>query len=90
MERWKRGCLISLALCLCISLKLQTAAQARMRMDFRKLPCRTQNADQGILTETEELELYARSAVLMDGDSGRVLYAKNAQESCQWQVRRKL
>ena len=30
--------------------------------------------------EREELELYAISAVLMDGDSGRVLYEKNGDE----------
>ena len=29
--------------------------------------------------EQENLELYARSAVLMDGDSGRILYGKNAE-----------
>ena len=28
-----------------------------------------------------ESELYAKSAVLMDGDSGRVLYSKNGQEA---------
>lgn len=30
--------------------------------------------------EETELELYARSAVLMDGDSGRILYGKNEKE----------
>lgn len=31
-------------------------------------------------TEKEELQLYAQSAVLMDADSGRVLYGKNPKE----------
>lgn len=30
--------------------------------------------------ETDELKLYAQSAVLIDGDSGRVLYEKNGEE----------
>ena len=30
--------------------------------------------------ETEELRLYATGAVLMDGESGRVLYGRNADE----------
>lgn len=31
-------------------------------------------------TEVEELQLYAQAAVLMDADSGRVLYGKNPEE----------
>ena len=31
--------------------------------------------------ETEELRLYATGAVLMDGESGRVLYGRNADEA---------
>lgn len=33
------------------------------------------------LEPPKETELYAKSAVLMDGDSGRVLYAKNGEEA---------
>ncbi len=37
-------------------------------------------ATTGDAVTREELKLYAQSAVLMDADSGRVLYAKNADE----------
>lgn len=41
------------------------------------------NADSDIIGEVEEIKesaLYAKSAVLMDADSGRILYEKNAKE----------
>ena len=34
--------------------------------------------------------LYALSAVLMDGDSGRILYEKNRRSKDPWQVPQKL
>ena len=30
--------------------------------------------------KAEDMQLYAQSAVLMDGDSGRILFGKNEQE----------
>jgi len=40
---------------------------------------RTVTSD-NVITGQEELKLYARSAVLMDADSGRILYAKNPDD----------
>ena len=33
-----------------------------------------------VSTKAEDMQLYAQSAVLMDGDSGRILFGKNEQE----------
>lgn len=33
-----------------------------------------------ISAKAEDMQLYAQSAVLMDGDSGRILFGKNEQE----------
>ena len=40
-----------------------------------------QAAQEKTISAPAESELYAKSAVLMDGDSGRVLYQKNGQEA---------
>lgn len=37
----------------------------------------------------EDLQLYAQAAVLMDADSGRVLYGKNPEKSCPWRAPRR-
>ena len=37
----------------------------------------------------ESLELYARSAVLMDGDSGRILFEKMDPIPVPWRVQRR-
>lgn len=42
--------------------------------------CQEADAQTEESAEKEELQLYAQSAVLMDADSGRVLYGKNPQE----------
>ena len=39
-------------------------------------------AETGQQEEKEKLSLNARAAVLMDADSGEVLYQKNANEKC--------
>ena len=33
-----------------------------------------------VSAKAEDMQLYAQSAVLMDGDSGRILFGKNEQE----------
>lgn len=40
--------------------------------------CQTVSAQTDVSEQTKELSLYATAAVLMDADSGRVLYGKNA------------
>lgn len=69
MKIRKRGYLIGLVLYLCVCLNLQVLA----REGEMETP-----ASLTVSAETEGLELYARSAVLMDGDSGRILYGKKA------------
>ena len=46
------------------------------------VPCavKAQEAEGGSGAEIKPSELYARSAVLMDAGSGRILFAKNGQE----------
>ena len=39
----------------------------------------TKNVNSSV-QNTDHIELYARSAVLMDGDSGRILYGKEADD----------
>ena len=44
-----------------------------------------------IKKKIEEPEnLYAQSAVLIDADSGRILFAKTDKKNVQWQVQRRL
>ena len=40
--------------------------------------------------QLSESELYARSACLMDADSGRVLYSKTVNRNFRWQVLQRL
>lgn len=49
-------------------------------------------AEEGVEREEKkpELSLYAQAAVLLDADSGRVLYGKNEKRYCLWQVPRRL
>ena len=48
--------------------------------DSEKDPLKNTNSAESDSEETENLKLYAQSAVLMDADSGRVLYEKNGNE----------
>ncbi len=69
----KRRGLLALLLCVCI-LPVWPARYASAKEK------RTENADSRGQAAMD-LELYARGAVLMDGDSGRILYGKNASEA---------
>lgn len=67
MKIRRKGYLLGLVLYLCVSLNLEIQAEEE-----------TLETPSAVSVESEELELYARSAVLMDGDSGRILYGKKA------------
>lgn len=58
----------------------QYVSRAASRENIPGSICQEADAQTEGNTEKEELQLYAQSAVLMDADSGRVLYGKNPQE----------
>lgn len=58
----------------------QTTA-GHVEMTAEEPAVETAGADAGSRGEPAETELYAKSAVLIDGDSGRILYAKNGHEA---------
>ena len=62
---------------LCLALCLMAYISAAVL-----IPCtvQAQEAEGGSAAEIKPSELYARSAVLMDAGSGRILFAKNGQE----------
>ena len=62
---------------LCLALCLMAYISAAV-----SIPCtvQAQGAEGGSAAEIKPSELYARSAVLMDAGSGRILFAKNGQE----------
>ena len=38
----------------------------------------------------KDLDLKSKSAVLIDGNTGRILYGKNENKKCQWQAQLRL
>lgn len=69
MKIRRKGYLLGLVLYLCVSLNLEIRAEEGVSEALFTA---------AVSAESEKLELYARSAVLMDGDSGRILYGKKA------------
>ena len=91
MKRWKDAARLCLFLISLLFLQLLFGAPAsygrgeEMRRQIREIQTE-ENQIQGVKPQEsqtresqsrEELKLYAQSAVLIDGDSGRVLYGKN-------------
>ena len=74
----KKGTSVLLGLCICIQILAGTGVLFVYAED------ETEKDTVVAQTETKEIqepaELYAKSAVLLDGESGRVLFEKNGQE----------
>lgn len=67
--------------CMCLSLVTLLVLCVLSAKDDETVSSTSETVSQGSVTETEKpLELYAQSAVLLDADSGRVLYSKNGEE----------
>ena len=77
MKIWKKDILLIFVLCLNLTFSLEAAADTA---EAKNTADANHTAEGTAEEREEELELYARSAVLMDGDSGRILYGKNSDQ----------
>lgn len=77
---WRKSSIFKL-FCMCLSLVTLLVLCVLSARDDETVSSTSETVSQGSVTETEKpLELYAQSAVLLDADSGRVLYSKNGEE----------